>query len=67
MTKNLEGIRNLIRGNISDMSYLSNQKLWKIVKERGNYYYEIKLKGEIIDRIRIEEPTLTILKDVGMI
>lgn len=49
------------------MSYLSNQKLWKIVKERGEYYYEVKLAGEIIDRIRIEEPTLSILKDVGLI
>lgn len=49
------------------MSYLSNQKLWKIVKERGEFYYEIKLKGEIIDRIRIEEPTLSLLKKLGMI
>lgn len=49
------------------MSYLSNQKLWKVVKERGEYYYEIKLRGEIIDRIRIEEPTLTILKKVNLI
>lgn len=49
------------------MSYLSNQKLWKVVKERGEYYYEIKLRGEIIDRIHIEEPTLTILKKVNLI
>jgi hypothetical protein len=49
------------------MSYKSSQKLWKIVKERGNYYYEVKLAGEIIDRIRIEEPTLTIMKKVGLI
>ena len=49
------------------MSYLSNQKLWKIVKERGEYYYEVKLASEIIDRIRIEEPTLSLLKKVGLI
>lgn len=49
------------------MSYLSNQKLWKVVKERGEYYYEVKLAGEIIDRIRIEEPTLSLLKKVGLI
>lgn len=49
------------------MKYLSNQRLWKVVKERGNYYYEIKLAGEIIDRIRIEEPTLSIMKKVGLI
>lgn len=49
------------------MKYLSNQKLWKVVKERGNYYYEIKLAGEIIDRIRIEEPTLSIMNKLGLI
>ena len=49
------------------MTYTASQKLWKVVKERGEYYYEIKLKGEIIDRIRIEEPTLTILKDTGLV
>lgn len=48
-------------------NYLSNQKLWKVVKERGEYYYEVKLAGEIIDRIRIEEPTLSILRKAGLI
>lgn len=47
--------------------YLSNQKLWKIVKERENYYYEIKLAGDIIDRIKIEEPSFTYLKDRGLL
>lgn len=49
------------------MKYLANQKLWKVVKECGEYYYEVKLAGEIIDRIRIEEPTLSLLKKVGLI
>ena len=49
------------------MSYKSCQKLWKIEKERGEYYYIVKLKGEIIDRIRIEEPTVSIVKKVGLI
>ena len=44
------------------MKYTASQKLWKVVKERGGYYYEIKLRGEIIDRIRIEEPALTYIK-----
>lgn len=48
-------------------SYTSSQKLWKVIKERGEYYYEVKLAGEVIDRIRIEEPTLSILKDMGLI
>lgn len=55
------------RKGIMERKYLSNQKLWKIVRERGEYYYEIKLAGEIIDRIRIEEPTRSLLKRLGMI
>lgn len=44
------------------MTYLSNQKLWRIVKEPSGYYYEIKLAGTVIDRIRIEYPALATLK-----
>ena len=47
--------------------YLSNQKLWRIVKERDNYYYEIKLAGEIIDRLKVESPSLEYLKKEGVI
>lgn len=47
--------------------YLASQKLWKVVKERDGYYYHIKLKGEVIDRIRIEEPTLSFLECVEVI
>lgn len=42
--------------------YLSNQKLWKVIQEPTGYYYEIRLAGTIIDRIKIEEPTLSVLK-----
>ena len=42
--------------------YLSNQKLWRIVKEPDGYYYEIKLAGMVIDRIRVEYPALATLK-----
>lgn len=45
------------------MKYLANQKLWKIIKEPTGYYYEIKLAGMIIDRVKIDEPALSILKD----
>lgn len=41
--------------------YLANQKLWKIIKESSGYYYEIRLAGMVIDRIKIEEPTLGVL------
>lgn len=47
--------------------YLSNQKLWKIVNERDNYYYEIKLDGIIADRVRVDEPALTYFKKEGVI
>lgn len=33
--------------------FLSNQKLWKIVREPDGYYYEIRVKGTIIDRIKV--------------
>ena len=49
------------------MKYLSNQKLWKIVREPNGYYYEIKLAGIIVDRIKIEYPALNILKEEGLI
>ena len=37
--------------------YLSNQKLWRIVKGPDNYYYEIK----------VEYPALATLKKEGII
>lgn len=49
------------------MNYLSNQKLWKVVKEPTGYYYEIKLAGMVIDRIKVEYPALGTLKKEGVI
>lgn len=49
------------------MKYLSNQKLWRIVREPNGYYYEIKLAGVIVDRIKIEYPAINILKEEGLI
>lgn len=49
------------------MTYLSNQKLWRVVKEPDGYYYEIKLAGMVIDRIRIEYPALGVLKEEGVL
>lgn len=49
------------------MKYLSNQKLWKIIKEPNGYYYEIKLAGMVIDRLPINEPVLKVLKNEGVI
>lgn len=45
------------------MKYLANQKLWKIIREPNGYYYEIKLGGMVIDRVKIDEPALTVLKN----
>lgn len=41
--------------------YKSSQKLWRVVKEPNGFYYEIKLDGMIIDRIRVEQPALSTL------
>lgn len=47
--------------------YLANQKLWKIIKEPSGYYYEIRLAGTVIDRIKIEEPALGYFKKEGLL
>lgn len=47
--------------------YASSQKLWRIVHERDDYYYEIKLAGVVIDRIKIEEPALSYLEQEGLL
>lgn len=47
--------------------YLSNQKLWRITKEPTGYYYEIKLAGTVVDRIKVEEPALTVLQEEGLL
>lgn len=47
--------------------YLSNQKLWRVIKEPNGYYYEIKLAGMVIDRIKIDYPALTTLKKEELI
>ena len=49
------------------MTYKSNQKLWRIIKQPDGYYYEIKLDGVIIDRLRVEYPALATLKKEGVI
>lgn len=45
------------------MKYLANQKLWKVIREPTGYYYEIRLAGMVIDRVKIDEPALTVLKN----
>lgn len=47
--------------------YLSNQKLWRVIKERDDYYYEIRLAGNTVDRIKVESPSLEYLKREGVI
>ena len=45
----------------------SSKKLWRIVKERDNFYYEIKLDGVVVDRLKVEEPALDYFKKEGLI
>lgn len=47
--------------------YTSSQKLWKIIEEPTGYFYEIKLHGIVIDRIKVEEPALSNLKEINVI
>jgi len=47
--------------------YTSSQKLWRVIKEPTGYYYEIKLAGIVIDRIPVEQPTINILKQEGVL
>ena len=49
------------------MKYLSNQKLWRVTREPSGYYYEIKLGGMVIDRIKVEQPALSTLKKEDVI
>ena len=42
--------------------YPSSQKLWRVIKEPDGYYYEIKLAGMVIDRVKIEYPAIAVLK-----
>lgn len=48
-------------------NYTASQKLWRVIKEPNGYYYEIKLAGTVIDRIKIEYPALQTLKNGGVI
>lgn len=48
-------------------NYTSSQKLWRVIKEPNGYYYEIRLKGMVIDRIKIDYPAVGTLKKEGVI
>lgn len=48
-------------------SYSSSQKLWRIIKQSDGYYYEIKLAGMVVDRIKVEYPALGTFKEKGII
>lgn len=52
---------------MSEIKYKSNQKLWKTIKEPDGYFYEIKLAGVVIDRIKIQYPALGLLKREGLL
>jgi hypothetical protein len=42
-----------------------SRKLWKIIKEPSGYYFEIKLDGVVIDRIKVEYGVEKFLKQKG--
>lgn len=47
--------------------YKSNQKLWKVVREVDGYYYEIKLAGMVIDRIKISDNVINIMQSENLL
>ena len=49
------------------MKYLSNQKLWRIIREPEGYFYEIKLGGMVVDRIKVEGKALGVLHNEEVI
>lgn len=48
-------------------NYPSCQKLWRIIKEPNGYYYEIKLGGMVVDRIKVDYPAIATFKKEGVI
>ena len=48
-------------------TYASSQKLWRVVREPDGYYYEIRLKGMVIDRLPVKGASETYLKCEGVI
>ena len=48
-------------------NYKSAEKLWRLVNERNVYYYEIKLKGMVIDRIPVSQDAFILLRDKGVL
>ena len=49
------------------MKYLANQKLWRVVRQYDGYYYELKLAGTVLTRIKIDDSMLEVLKNEGII
>jgi len=47
--------------------YVSGQKLWRIIKEPEGYYYEIRLAGMVVDRVKVDYPALATFKKEGII
>lgn len=44
-----------------ERKYLSNQKLWKIIAQPDGYYYEIRLAGVVLQRVKVDNEVLKYL------
>ena len=44
-----------------ERKYLSNQKLWKIIVQPDGYYYEIRLAGTVLQRVKVDPKVLEYL------
>ena len=47
--------------------WLSNQKLWRIVEQPDGYWYEIKLGGMVVDRVKLDGSAESYFKGEGVI
>lgn len=47
--------------------YQASEKLWKVVSQLDGYYYELRCKGVVIDRVKITTDKQLELVDMGLI
>ena len=48
-------------------TFTASQKLWRVGKEIDGYYYELRAKDTVIDRIKITPTAVANLKNLGVI
>ena len=47
--------------------YPSNTRLWRVCRDLDGYYFELKLAGTVVDRFDIDDQTVRMLRQEGII